>query len=234
MTSTPVKLVIDWCSTNAARRAVMSWHYSKCYPSFGSVRFGVWENDRFVGAVIFNNGVARRSQGLADVKRHEECELVRVALDTHATPTSRIVMIALRKLHAFAPQLRLAVSFADSAQGHVGSIYQAMGWTYVGQSTTRGFILNGKQAHLRTVTGKYHKKALNKMRATDPSARAFQTDPKFRYYYPLDKSLQPILARMALPYPKKTSGRLTSEARGDHLRAAVQSRPVRSTSAEGV
>ena len=40
--------------------------------------------------------------------------------------------IALRLLARHSPGLRLVVSYADPAQGHVGTIYQAAGWTYLG------------------------------------------------------------------------------------------------------
>lgn len=224
-------LLVDWCSVAAARHAVMTWHYSKTMPTFGSVRLGVWEDGQFVGAVIFNNGVARYRDRALAIDRKELCELVRVALAPHKTPTSRIVTIALRKLHALLPNLRLVVSFADSAQGHIGSIYQAMGWTYTGISTAPGFAAGGRKMHWRTMTQRSDK--LAKTMALNPGARKFVKDPKFRYYYALDKTLQPALDALAQPYPKKTSGRLTSEALGVHPGEAVQGRPVRSKLRDG-
>ncbi len=75
-----------------------------------------------------------------------ECvELCRVALTKHQTPVSRIVSIAVKMLKRAMPGIRLVVSYADANYGHIGSIYQAAGWMYVGQtSEERGIILGGK------------------------------------------------------------------------------------------
>jgi len=45
-------LHLDWCSHDAARHAVMRWHYSRQMPSCKLVKVGVWEDGRFVGAII--------------------------------------------------------------------------------------------------------------------------------------------------------------------------------------
>ncbi|MBI4128628.1 MAG: protein Mom, partial [Parcubacteria group bacterium] len=53
----------------------------------------------------------------------EVCELVRVALRAHHSPTSKIVAIAVRMLRKENPGIRMLVSYADLQQQHVGTIY---------------------------------------------------------------------------------------------------------------
>ena len=48
-----VDLRVDWCDYQAAKYAVMHWHYSKAMPAGRNVYLGVWESNRFVGAVLF-------------------------------------------------------------------------------------------------------------------------------------------------------------------------------------
>jgi hypothetical protein len=43
--------------------------------------------------------------------------------------------------------LRLIVSFADTAQGHHGGIYQAAGWIYSGGTETHAYRVKGVVEH---------------------------------------------------------------------------------------
>ncbi len=45
-------LRISFASQEAARFACVNWHYSKRIPTSKLVRFGVWENGRFVGVLL--------------------------------------------------------------------------------------------------------------------------------------------------------------------------------------
>ena len=50
--SSPPKLKIDWCSYDAVKYAAQHWHYSRSLPCSKTARLGVWEDDRFIGAVV--------------------------------------------------------------------------------------------------------------------------------------------------------------------------------------
>ncbi len=43
-------LHLDFCSHEAAKYAVMRWHYSRRMPKSKLVRIGVWEDEKFVGS----------------------------------------------------------------------------------------------------------------------------------------------------------------------------------------
>ena len=53
-----MNLRLDWCSYKAAKHAVMNWHYSKTMPIGKLVKIGVWEDDKFIGVVIFGLGAS--------------------------------------------------------------------------------------------------------------------------------------------------------------------------------
>jgi len=78
-------LRIDWCSYEAAKYAVQHWHYSRSLPCSKTARLGVWEDDKFIGVVIFAWGANRHLAGEYRLKMTECAELYRVALDDHAT-----------------------------------------------------------------------------------------------------------------------------------------------------
>lgn len=123
-----MSLRLDFCSREASTFAVLSNHYSRSMPSGRLVCIGVWEFLLFVGAVIFGRGASSEIGSPFGLPQSEVCELCRVALGPHIAPTSQIVSIAVRLLRRYCPGLRLIISYADPEHGHVGTLYQAMGW----------------------------------------------------------------------------------------------------------
>src|ERR1035437_9008280 len=134
-------LKVDWCDHAAAKYAVTNWHYSKSMPAGKIIKIGAWENGIFVGCVLFSHGSNRHIGTAYGCTELQCCELVRVALTTHATPVTRIIAIALKMLSKQSPGLRLVISYADCDQNHHGGIYAGGGWTYFGKVE-----LNGGQA----------------------------------------------------------------------------------------
>jgi hypothetical protein len=129
-----MNLKIDFCSHDAAKYACLNWHYSRSIPACKLFKLGVWEDEKFIGAVIFSRGASPFLLKKYDLKQTEGCELTRVALKEHQTPVSRIVAIAIKILKKKNPGLRIIISFADPERGHHGGIYQAGGWIYTGTS----------------------------------------------------------------------------------------------------
>lgn len=197
------------CSFEAAKWAVEHWHYSKRMPRGKAVKFGVWEDGVFRGAVVFGsgaNGVLGDPYGLDQV---EVCELVRVALaPDHAHPVTQVVAQALRTLKDSQPGLRLVVSYADPEQGHHGGIYQAGNWLYDGDSKSHEeYVVHGRR---------FQGKALRQTRATHPrgkvparnalewarlvldsNATEIRSPGKHRYLMPLDASMRRALTKRA-------------------------------------
>lgn len=148
-------LRLDWCSHKAAKYAVEHWHYSKQLPVSKKASVGVWENGRFIGAVIFSWGANPNLAGAYRLQMNECIELVRVALTTHHAPVSKIIAIALRLLARKFPSIRLVVSFADRNQGHLGTIYQAGNWIYAGETAPKwDYMYRGRILQRRAYTGR--------------------------------------------------------------------------------
>lgn len=133
MSNKPV-LRVDWATHEASTYAVENFHYSKRMPKSKLVKIGAWENDAFIGVVIFGVGATSDLVKAYGLNSEQGCELVRVALRKHVTPVTRIVSIAIRMLKKANPGLRLIVSFADPEQNHHGGIYQGGNWIYAGRS----------------------------------------------------------------------------------------------------
>lgn len=101
MNSEKPKLKLDYCSFDAARYATKNWHYSKSMPAGKLVKIGVWENDKFIGCVLFSRGANNHIGSPYKLKQDEVCELTRVALNSHQTSVTRIVAISIKMLKSF-------------------------------------------------------------------------------------------------------------------------------------
>ena len=171
------------------------WHYSRCMPAGKTVKIGVWENDKFIGVVIFSRGANNNLFKPYGLSQTEACELTRIALDKHNIPVSRIVSIALKLLKQQSPGMRLVVSFADPEQGHHGGIYQGGGWVYVGATKLqKAVVVNGRVMHKRSASSKFGSYA-----GFEKSKAVF----KHKYLMPMDNEIKARILPLSKPYPKR-------------------------------
>ena len=128
----------------------------------------------------------------------EVLELERVALNGKQEQTSKAIAMALKKLHKDDPICQIVVSFSDHRQKHLGTIYQATNWIYLGLTITSDtqYFYNGKWTHERTINSRPNRDILKK---TLPKR---ENSNKFKYVFVFDKKLRKQYLKMALPYPK--------------------------------
>jgi len=198
---TKINLKINWATYEAAKFACENWHYSKCMPVGKTVKIGAWENDKFIGVVIFSYGANNNAAKSFSLSQYQVCELTRVALNKHITPVSRILSIALKFLNKSNVGIKLVFSYADKTnQNHHGGIYQANGWLYLGERKTADkgayYIINGKKIHGRSARAKYgHEKNFPNGWQHSPS------ETKHLYVKLLDEKY--ILTHTVKAYPKR-------------------------------
>jgi hypothetical protein len=230
-------LHLDFCSHEAARHAVMRWHYSRTMPTAKLVRIGVWEEEQFSGAIIYGIGANRHLACPFGLQATEVCELVRVALAPgRRHPTSQCVAVSLKLLKRQSPGLRLVVSFADLGQGHIGTLYQAGGWLYLGTSDQSYIRVRGRVEHPRTLYDRHGRggQSIAWLRTNvDPNACRVPMAPKLRYVFPLDKAMRRQLAPQALPYPKSAAEVTRGDTSGAQPEEAgsTPSRPLQPSTA---
>lgn len=197
-------LFLEPCNRATAGEACRRWHYLGKIGAVTVAQFAVYEDGEFIGTVVFGAG-PRLLSGRYRCKPREACELTRVALGRHRTPTSRIVAIAIRLLQQRRPDLRLIVSFADSDQGHHGGIYQAGGWIFTGSRKFHSALrVKGKVVHPRSLSDRYGTSSVEWLRKNiDPRAKKIETGEKHRYLMPLDEPMRRRVQALALAYPKR-------------------------------
>lgn len=202
-------LKIDWASKEAAKYACENWHYSKSVPVGKLVKVGAWEDDRFIGVVLFGRGANKNMLSPYNLKQDQGCELVRVALRDHKTPVSRIIAIALKFLKKSNPKLKLVVSYADTAQGHHGGIYQAGGWIYSYTAKLDAMLVNGQNIHRKTLYSKYGHSSKEKLEKMGFKVELLSGGGKHCYLMPLDKDTKKQIEPLSKPYPKRVKQAMT-------------------------
>ena len=215
------KLELKWCSHKAAEYACKRWHYSGMMPRTRIIKTGVWEGGKFIGCILFSWGSCQNLMRPYGLTMTEGCELTRIAMREHQAPISRMISISIRMLRETSPGLRLIVSFADPYHEHLGIIYQASNWIFVGESAESDVYKddNGKIWHSRNVSESGKVKYGNRIApALKPSElEKIHLPGKYRYLYPLDKKMRKMILPRSLPYPKILSGdSVLAETSGIH------------------
>jgi hypothetical protein len=119
---------------------------------------------------------------------------------------SQLVSFGLRWIKANT-EVPFALSYADTAEGHHGGIYQATNWKYVRLSKgDTGFRSpDGSYHHGRSLVSKYGTRSKDFILAKHPDWVPTQDGDKHLYIYPLGlkwKAIQREYGWQEKPYPK--------------------------------
>lgn len=129
---------------------ILGIHYARRWPSI-SFAYGLLKGEDLVGVVTYGSPPSSTlKRGLAgDDYKDFILELNRLCLrDNLKNEASILVSRSLKLL----PPNKIIISFADTSQGHVGTVYQACNFTYHGLSAKRtDWKIRGKE-HLHSYT----------------------------------------------------------------------------------
>lgn len=194
---------LEKASQKAVKYACMNFHYSKSIPvnTFGYSVFN--DKNEWCGVILYGTGATNNIAMPFGLYQGQVIELVRMALNGKQESTTKAMAISLKILKKYAPNIKLIVSYADSEQNHTGIIYQATNWYYIGYSTDTNLVINGKREHRRTLGSRYGTSSYEKLKEKGLNVELIKTKPKWKYIYPIDKSLIPLCKSLSKPYPKK-------------------------------
>lgn len=196
---------LEIASRKAVEYALMKFHYAKTIaPRAYDNAYSVFNsNNDFCGVICFGMGANAQIGMPFGLKQGEAVELIRVALNGKQEVTSKVVSLGLKLLKKNNPLVKLVISYADKEQNHNGIIYQATNWYYIGDSESSGveYFINGKWRHSKSIKPHIKKIAEKRKKAG-----------KYKYIYPLDKSVIGMCKELAKPYPKKLSEEVDSNA----------------------
>lgn len=196
---------LEKASAKAIRYAIMNYHYSKAVPMC-QCSYSVFNNkNEWCGVICYSIGANNNYAKMFNLPNNSVIELVRVALNGKQESTSKAVSVSLKLVKKDAPLVRAIISYADSKEGHVGTIYQATNWIFIGSIEDVNLKVNGELKHRRTLSSKYGTCSLSALQAKGLKVEKVEMPAKHKYIYPLDKSLIPLCKSLSKPYPKKES-----------------------------
>ena len=194
-------------------------HYAKrmCPISYA---FGAWRGTELVAVVTYGTPASAPLRGglCGDEWAGHVLELNRLCCENSPNVASLLVGRSLRML----PKPSVVVSYADTAQGHVGYIYQATNFIYTGLSAKRtDWKIKGREhLHGATVADESRGQANRAEWMREKYRDDFYLDDrprKHRYVYACGNKKQRIAMLDALryamePYPKGESRRYDADA----------------------
>ena len=188
---------LEKASTIAVRYACLNFHYAKVMPVV-SIAFSVFNSlNEWCGVITFGYGASANMGKPYKLTHGQYLELTRMALNGKQESTSKAMAIAIRLIKSQCKTVKLLISYADKGQNHKGIIYQATNWYLVDESESSGNEVwyKGKWVHDR-VPNTLPKEQRAKLTYRKKSG-------KFKYLYPIEKSLIPLCQSLSKPYPKK-------------------------------
>jgi hypothetical protein len=199
------KLMVKPMPFFIAKQLVVREHYLHSFPGGTKLAFGAFVGTRLLGALTLGAGPANAYSLVASATPDDCLTLTRLWLSDEL-PTnseSRLIAVVLRSLKKHSG-LKFLVSYADPAQGHLGTIYQATNWIYIGlsQATPLYDIGNGRHYHSRSLSHAFGSRGRRYFQRHGIPVKLVPQQAKHRYVYFLDSSWRARLRVPALPYPK--------------------------------
>lgn len=179
---------ISWAE---AKDPIVKFHYLHAMPSAVVAHYGVFSDDALKGVAILTTGARNGHRVVMGARSSDNATLARLWLADDLGPNSesRVLGIVLRHLRQ-STSLKFLLSYADPSAGHLGTIYQATNWLYLGQTEGAGYldVGEGKLRHPRSVFSTYGTDSVRHLRQTGVPARRVYLTGKHRYLYFLDPS----------------------------------------------
>lgn len=225
----PKELTVRKIDCKTARGYIAAFHYSKTMPDSTRYVYGLYYGELLCGVCAFGMGCGKNQYTAIcpTIQNGEYLELTRLWLEDSLGRNSESHFIS-KCLKMLPSVIRFVVSFSDEKQGHVGYIYQATNFIYLG--------VNGGGKMLITSDGiEKHPRLLGIYRMRHPEYSEYTNNElmdllgykytdsgrKHRYVYFKDKKLQKSLHLKPKPYPKKVPLRIEHTDNYDVLKLDI-------------
>ena len=201
-------LTVRPISHRAAKGLLVRNHYLHTMPGGTKLAFGIFNNDRLMGAVTLGVGPFNVHRLVAGSTRDDCLVLSRLWLadDLPKNSESRVLAVILRSIGRDT-SVKFLVTYADPTAGHVGTIYQATGWLYTGMSEPSVLydIGDGVLRNSRTLGHAYGTRSSRYFSEHGVELKGLRQEAKHRFVYFLDKAWSDKLNVPVQPYPKSNT-----------------------------
>jgi hypothetical protein len=206
---------VEQIPTNEARPWILKKHYAHRMPCV-QYAFGLFDDDVLSGVVTYGPPPTPAiKQAIFGGEMQEIVfELNRLCVSSKIKNASSILVGRSLKLM---PKPSCIVSYADGGQGHVGYIYQATNFLFIGSVTAHDceYIINGVKTHGRTLAARGITAHMEWAKTND--CEIIKPMPKNRYVYfcgnkTKRKTMMDKLTYAIEPYPKGETSRYDDSA----------------------
>ena len=191
---------------SAITELIIREHYLHSMPIAPCACFGVFIDDELHGGVVISAGARHGHRVLSAARPQEVMTLARLWLSARCPKNSesRVLGFVLRYLKRHT-DWKLLLSYADPTAGHVGTIYQATGWLYLGPGAPSSYIDlgNGRLQHPRSVYERLGSNSVRHLRNTGIPATRRTMPGKHRYVYLLTPSWHWRITGAPQAYPPR-------------------------------
>lgn len=199
------------------RRAIVLGHYSGVMPDACQEAFGAFNSiGGLIAACAYGPGSNSKTfNAIIEGSNSKNArELIRVWVHPKA-PKNTASKVVAQSMKMLPKEVYMVVTFADTGQNHLGIIYQAMNFKYIGKSNqgiryrdNTGIEVTPRLANVYRNRNpeKFSGKSLKEIRDILGWTPVI-SNPKHRYAIGVGtrkKEINDLLDKLALPYPKST------------------------------
>ena len=192
-------LTVQPIPTKEARPWILNRHYAHRMPSV-SYAFGLFDGLDCVGVVTYGLPASPHlCQGLCGPGyANVVVELNRLCVNSTGHNASGVLVSGSLRL---LPDPLIVVSFADTRMGHVGTVYQATNWLYLGQTDAGRKTPRPDRIGDRDLHGRHACRIQGTDKVDVELGTLVPRAPKHRYVYFVGNKRQRRDIRRALKYP---------------------------------
>lgn len=145
---------VERIDKDTAKAVVENKHYSRRLGIFWE-GYGLFDGGTIVGVCCYGQPSAPIQKHAFRDRTFRLYELTRLVVD--AGVTNGASMLVGKSLQMLTDRPCAVISYADSAQGHCGIVYQATNWIYTGAVVAHdsAYIVNGERLHPMTLRDRY-------------------------------------------------------------------------------
>ena len=148
----PKELVVRRSSVKEARPYIATHHYSQTMPDSTTDVFMGFYDGVFAGVCVFGMGTGKGQyyRLIDDLEEGEYRELTRL-WSPDGMPKNTESRLISESIKLLPKEVRLILSYADPSEGHLGKIYQATNWLFLGRTQGGNKMIDkdGKVLHSR-------------------------------------------------------------------------------------
>lgn len=204
------EIKMERIDNDAARLFMSRHHYTHTCPK-PVLAYGVYHNGKMQCCVVYGRPVGKNlSSSIWEGGNDNEClELVRLFSYDECPKNieSWSISNSIKMIRRDMPQIKVLVSYADTGAGHIGYIYQASSWQYIGiGSSEHKIFIDGERQHRRTLYSRYGTSSLIELKDMLGDRLVVEEDrfTKNKYIKIINdkKNVEKLLKVDFLPYPK--------------------------------